>query len=106
MRFARTDSLAGGAAQPSDAVLVEGAQVGFYAGTTLAALGALTALVLIRAKAVGEREPRAEDLGDPWRSRPPGAPISTSEPACVCSTRLTLPCRSPAGSVLSRPALK
>jgi hypothetical protein len=35
----------------------------FYAGAVLAFLGALTALVLIRAKAAGE--PRADDHGGP-----------------------------------------
>jgi hypothetical protein len=51
---ARTDSVAGGAAHPTDAALVEGFRLAFYAGAVLAFLGALTALVLIRAKAAAE----------------------------------------------------
>jgi MFS family permease len=51
---ARTDSVAGGAAYPTDAALVEGFRLAFYAGAVLAFLGALTALVLIRAKAAAE----------------------------------------------------
>jgi EmrB/QacA subfamily drug resistance transporter len=51
---ARTDSVAGDAAHPADAALVEGFRLAFYAGAVLAVLGALTALVLIRAKATGE----------------------------------------------------
>src|SRR5829696_206121 len=51
---ARTDSVAGDAAHPTDAALVEGFRLAFYAGAVLAFLGALTALVLIRAKAAAE----------------------------------------------------
>jgi hypothetical protein len=51
---ARTDSVAGGAAHPTDAALVEGFRWAFYAGAVLAVLGAL-----IRAKASGDGEPRS-----------------------------------------------
>jgi len=51
---ARTDSVAGDAAHPTDAALVEGFRLAFYAGAVLAVLGVLTVLVLIRAKAAGE----------------------------------------------------
>src|SRR5919112_1829101 len=51
---AGTDSVARGAAHPTDAALVEGFRLAFYAGAVLAFLGALTALVLIRAKAAAE----------------------------------------------------
>jgi EmrB/QacA subfamily drug resistance transporter len=62
---ARTDSLAGGLAHPPDAALVEGFRWAFYAGMALAVLGALIALVLIRAKAAGDGEPGAPDHGTP-----------------------------------------
>jgi len=62
---ARTDSVAGGIAQPSDAALVEGFRLAFCAGAALAVLGALAAVVLIRARASGAGEPGAEDLGGP-----------------------------------------
>jgi hypothetical protein len=60
---ARTDSV--GIVQPSDAALVEGFRWAFYAGAALAVLGALAAMVLIRAKASGAGKPRAEDLQSP-----------------------------------------
>ena len=60
---ARTDSV--GTVQPSDAALVEGFRWAFCAGAALAVLGALAAMVLIRAKASGIGKPRAEDLQIP-----------------------------------------
>jgi EmrB/QacA subfamily drug resistance transporter len=60
---ALTDSV--GMAQPSDAALVEGFRWAFCAGAALAVLGALVALVLIRAKASGAGDPCADDLGGP-----------------------------------------
>jgi hypothetical protein len=60
---ARTDSV--GTVQPSDAALVEGFRWAFCAGAALAVLGALAAMVLIRAKASGVGKPRAEDLQIP-----------------------------------------
>jgi MFS family permease len=62
---ARTDSVAVGIVQPSDAALVEGFRWAFCAGAALAVLGALAAMVLIRAKASGAGKPRAEDLQSP-----------------------------------------
>jgi len=62
---ARTDSVAGDIAQPPDTALVEGFRWAFYAGAALAVLGALAAVVLIRARASGDGEPSAEDLGGP-----------------------------------------
>jgi len=62
---ARTDSVMEGIAQPSDAALIEGFRLAFCAGAALAVLGALAALVLIRARASGAGEPSAEDLGGP-----------------------------------------
>ena len=62
---ALTDSGAVGMAQPSDAALVEGFRWAFCAGAALAVLGALAALVLIRAKASGAGEPCTDDLGGP-----------------------------------------
>src|SRR5919112_765111 len=53
---ARTDSVAGDVAHPPDAALVEGFSSAFYAGAALAVLGALIALILIRAKATGDSE--------------------------------------------------
>jgi EmrB/QacA subfamily drug resistance transporter len=58
---ARTDSVAHGVAHPPDAALVEGFRWAFYAGAALAVLGALVALILIRAKAAGDCESRAPD---------------------------------------------
>jgi EmrB/QacA subfamily drug resistance transporter len=59
---ARTDSVAGDdVAHPPDAALVEGFRSAFYAGAALAVLGALIALILIRAKATGDSESRAPD---------------------------------------------
>jgi hypothetical protein len=43
-------------AHPPDAALVEGFSSAFYAGAALAVLGALIALILIRAKATGDSE--------------------------------------------------
>ena len=51
---ARTDSVAGGLAHPPDAALIEGFRSAFYAGAALAVLGALIALILMRAKATGD----------------------------------------------------
>ncbi len=62
---ARTDSVAGDVAHPPDAALVEGFRSAFHAGAALAVLGALAAMVLIRAKASGAGKPRAEDLQSP-----------------------------------------
>src|SRR5215212_11944241 len=62
---ARTDAVAGDVAHPPDAALVEGFRWAFYAGAALAVLGALAAVVLIRARASGDGEPSAEDLGGP-----------------------------------------
>jgi EmrB/QacA subfamily drug resistance transporter len=62
---ARTDSLAGGVAQPPDAALVEGFRLAFYAGAALAVLCALMALTVIRAKAANDGEPRAPDQSNP-----------------------------------------
>jgi EmrB/QacA subfamily drug resistance transporter len=62
---ARTDSVAVSIVQPSDAALVEGFRLAFCAGAALAVLGALVALVLMRAKASGAGKPRAEDLQSP-----------------------------------------
>ena len=61
---ARTDSVAHGVAHPPDAALVEGFRWAFCAGVALAVLGALVALMLIRAKAVGDSEPRTSDHGN------------------------------------------
>ena len=58
---ARTDSVAGDVAHPPDAALVEGFRSAFHAGAALAVLGALIALILIRAKATGDSESRAPD---------------------------------------------
>src|ERR671921_311797 len=58
---ARTDSVAVSIVQPSDAALVEGFRLAFCAGAALAVLGALVALVLIRAKASDAGKLRAED---------------------------------------------
>jgi EmrB/QacA subfamily drug resistance transporter len=58
---ARTDSVAGHVAHPPDAALVEGFRSAFYAGAALAVLGALIALILIRAKPSGDSESRAPD---------------------------------------------
>ena len=49
----------------SDAALVEGFRWAFCAGAALAALGALVALVLIRAEAAGVGEPRTTGRGGP-----------------------------------------
>ena len=57
--------MAGDVAQPPDAALVEGFRWVFYAGAALAVLGALAVLALIRAKAAGVGELRAEDLDSP-----------------------------------------
>ena len=54
---ARTDSVANGAARPPDPALVEGFRLAFCAGAALATLGALVALVLIRAEAADTGEP-------------------------------------------------
>ena len=62
---ARTDSVAVSIVQPSDAALVEGFRLAFCAGAALAVLGALAAMVLIRAKASGAGKPRTEDLQSP-----------------------------------------
>jgi hypothetical protein len=62
---ARTDSVAVSIVQPSDAALVEGYRWAFCAGAALAVLGALAAMVLIRAKASGAGKPCAEDLQSP-----------------------------------------
>jgi EmrB/QacA subfamily drug resistance transporter len=56
---ARTDSVAHGVAHTPDAALVQGFRWAFYAGAALAVLGALIALILIRAK--GDCESRAPD---------------------------------------------
>jgi hypothetical protein len=48
-----------------DAALVEGFRWAFYAGAALAVLGALMALMLIRAKAAGDSESRAPGHGNP-----------------------------------------
>jgi hypothetical protein len=56
---ARTDSVAHGVAHTPDAALVQGFRWAFYAGAALAVLGALIALILIRAK--GNCESRAPD---------------------------------------------
>jgi EmrB/QacA subfamily drug resistance transporter len=58
---ARTDSVAGDVAHPPDAALVEGFRWAFYSGAALAVLGALIALILIRAKASGASESHAPD---------------------------------------------
>jgi hypothetical protein len=58
---ARTDSVAGDVAHPPDAALVEGFRWAFYTGAALAVLGALIALILIRAKASGASESHAPD---------------------------------------------
>jgi MFS family permease len=58
---ARTDSVAGDVAHPPDAALVEGFRWAFHSGAALAVLGALIALILIRAKATGASEYRARD---------------------------------------------
>jgi MFS family permease len=62
---ARTDSMAEGVAHPPDAALVEGYRWAFYAGAALAVIGALVALMLIRAKAVGNGKSRVLDYGNP-----------------------------------------
>ncbi len=58
---ARTDSLVKGISHPPDAALVEGFRWAFYAGAALAVLGALIALILIRARAAGDGGSRAPD---------------------------------------------
>jgi MFS family permease len=62
---ARTDSVAEGIAHPADAALVEGYRWAFYGGAALAVLGALVALMLIRAKAAGNGESRVPDHNNP-----------------------------------------
>jgi MFS family permease len=62
---ARTDSVAGGSAHPTDAALVEGFRWAFCAGAALAVIGALAAVVLLRAGASGDGECRADDRGGP-----------------------------------------
>jgi predicted MFS family arabinose efflux permease len=62
---ARTDSMAEGVAPPPDAALVEGYRWAFYAGAALAVIGALVALMLIRAKAAGNGKSRVLDYGNP-----------------------------------------
>src|SRR5215208_2166951 len=62
---ALTDSVAEGFAHPPDAALVEGYRWAFYAGAALAVLGALVALMLIRAKAAGIGESRVPDHDKP-----------------------------------------
>jgi bacteriorhodopsin len=65
LSVARTDSVAEGIAHPPDAALVEGYRWAFYAGAALAVLGALVALMLIRAKAAGNGESRVPDHDNP-----------------------------------------
>jgi EmrB/QacA subfamily drug resistance transporter len=62
---ARTDSVAEGVAHPPDAALVEGFRWAFYTGAALAVLGAVIALILVRAKAVGDGESHASDQSNP-----------------------------------------
>lgn len=62
---ARTDSTAKGIARPPDAALVEGYRWAFHAGAALAVIGALVALMLIRAKAAGNGKSRVLDYGNP-----------------------------------------
>ncbi len=62
---ARTDSMVEGIAHPPDAALVEGYRWAFYAGAALAVLGALVALMLIRAKAAGNGESWVPDHHNP-----------------------------------------
>jgi MFS family permease len=62
---ARTDSMTEGIAHPLDAALVEGYRWAFHAGAALAVLGALVALILIRAKVAGNGESRVSDHGNP-----------------------------------------
>jgi MFS family permease len=62
---AGTDSVAGDVAHPSDAAHVEGFRWAFYAGAALAVLGALIALMLIRAKVAGDGQPRVAEHGNP-----------------------------------------
>ncbi len=53
--------MAHGIAHPPDAALVQGFRWAFYVGAALAVLGALIALILIRAEAAGYGESRAPD---------------------------------------------
>ena len=62
---ARTDSTAKGIAHPPDVALVEGYRWAFHAGAALAVIGALVALMLIRAKAAGNGKSRVLDYGNP-----------------------------------------
>ena len=62
---ARTDSMVEGIAHLPDAALVEGYRWAFHAGAALAVLGALVALMLIRAKAADNSESRVSDHGNP-----------------------------------------
>jgi len=62
--------MAEGVAPPPDAALVEGYRWAFYAGAALAVIGALVALMLIRAKAAGNGKSRVLDYGNPQRSCP------------------------------------
>jgi hypothetical protein len=56
--------VAGDVAHPSDAALVEGFRWAFYAGAVLAVLGALIALILIRANVADDSKSRAPDKSD------------------------------------------
>jgi EmrB/QacA subfamily drug resistance transporter len=62
---AQTDSVAQSVAHPPDSALVEGFRWAFYAGAALAALGALMAMMLLRAKAAGDGESSAPEHGNP-----------------------------------------